>query len=791
MSYSSRSTRSALHYSGVGSLLLRDGSSRTVAMSMGTKVIPCPRNHATLRSLPSAGSVTKPSTTMSTNAKYFHMSSIADHHRQHHFEPKNSLTNNGRLRSAATALFSTAKNPLEEGEEEDFSKFSMNELKQLATKSLRQYQREQEEISTSTADRAKKILQHVLERAARQQSEDGEGEDLSNIQTSLIDSWTTFHSSIMRDIKETKEEQEEASGTDQDEKILQHQQRLQLKRLREVCSAAESMTNILESMENPTPHHYIAILKVWANTCKIARAIGKSKIADVVGIPQRTQLILNNMGGGPNDINNIVSVEAYNEVIKAWAYSLEYLRGTMAEQVFQKIQFPTGESLRLIMQAHAWSNEDRSAFQATGHFMRMMRLLEAGREDMEPSSIDDYHLLCDAWTKAGDKNSSSKVYSVLQIMSNAYDNGHTNIRADLQCYRDALITMSRRQNVEDVGDLADETLKEMKDRMIFPDTECYRSAILAWKHVAMSRDCLYPEQAIQRTQELLQEMTEAYHRTTQIVIQPTTEDYNHVLHAMNLSKNPQAVDYAEGLFKTLKYEASSTGGPDAQSYRYLLGILRNSRSPTKFSSALELLQEVTDKYTNDENWRASKSSKESTMDVFTAFVRVCGAPATTSKNTTNHLRQERTKMMTMALQTLGDSKKLGLTLNSDTYTALVEACDNLLPVNGQERENVLTNVFRRAYEEGFVNQSLLESFKSAASSYLFAKLVVSKSIPMEDVKVVPESWTRNVEGYKEGKQVMPLSIHGNFTFTKSAAEYRMRKLRRRTNQKFLRGGRLK
>jgi len=777
-------SRNALQYSGVGRILLSDGSCGTMTISSGKKVICFRRTHGTLRSLSSSGQGNKTSTTMSLNKKCFHTSNI-DQYRQHHLEQKFSLTN-GRLRSAAKALFSTTNNS---SEEEDFSIFSMNELKQLASKSLRQYQRQQER-STSTVNRAEKILEHILDRAARQQSEDGEAEDLSNIQTSLIDSWTTFQSSTMKDIKETNKQ--EANGMGQEEKALQHQQRLQLNRLREVCSAAESMTNILESMKNPTPHHYVAILKAWANTCKIAREIGKSKIADVVGIPQRTQLILNNMGGGSDNIDDNISVEAYNEVIKAWAYSSEYSRGTMAEHVFQKIQFPSGESLRMIMRAHALSNENRSAFQATGHFMRMMRLLEAGRDNMEPTSIDDYHLLCDAWTKAGDKNSSSKVYSVLQIMSNAYEKGHTSIRADLQCYRDALITMSRRQNVEDVGYLADETLKEMKDQMILPDTKCYRSAILAWKHVAMSRDSLYPEQAIQRTHELLQEMTEAYHRTAQILIQATTEDYNHVLQATNLSKNPLAVDYAQGLFENLKDEASSTGGPDAQSYRYMLGILRNSRCPTKFPSALQLLREVTDKYTNDENWRASKSSKESTMDVFTAFVRVCGAPATSSKKVSkNELRQDRTKMMTMALQILEDSRILGLTLNSDTYTALVEACDCLLPANGQERENVLTNVFRRSCEEGFVNQSLLESFKSAASTYLYAKLVVSKSIPMEDIKIVPESWTRNIEGYREGKQVMPLSIHGTFTFTKSAAEYRMRKLRRRTNQKFLRGGRLK
>eukprot|EP00536_Pseudo-nitzschia_multiseries_P013284 jgi/Psemu1/68647/estExt_Genemark1.C_5570023 len=682
--------------------------------------------------------------------------------------------------------FSTATTTTEKIDE-DFSKFSITELKQMATKSLRQYQRE-DEGSVPPARRAENILQHILERTTQQQPDDGEAEDFSNVQTSLIDTWTTYQSSVMRDIKYSIVEESSEEGTD--ESTNQQRKRLQYKNLRMICSAAESMTSILESMENPSPHHYVVILKAWANACKVAHKMKKSKTADVVGIPQRAQLILNGMGGSSN-ASDVVPVEAYNEVIKAWAYSKEYLRGTMAEQVFRRIKFPTGESLRMTMRAHALSKETRSAFQATGHFMRMMKLLEAGREDMEPTSIFDYHILCNAWTVAGDRNSSSKVYNVLQIMNNAYRKGHTEICPDLRCYRDALITMSRRQNIDDVGELADSTLKEMREQMIFPDTMCYRSAILAWKHVAMSRDCLNPEQAIRRTHELLLEMTEAYHRTTQTLIQPTTEDYNHVLHAMTISKNPKIMDHALGLFKTLEEEASVTGGADPQSYRYMLGNWRNSRSPNKVAHASLLLQDIKDNYVSNDSWRDSKMSKAFTMDALNAFVRVCGAHTTPSKKMTKELQQERTRTMTLALHVLKDARELGLTPNSDTYTALVEACDNLLPANGVERENVLENIFRRACEGGVVNPSLLEHFKSAASTHLYARLVVSKSIPTEDIKIVPKSWTENIKGYREGRKGMPLSIHGNFTLTKAAAEYRMRNLRRRKNQKVLRGGRLK
>jgi len=677
-----------------------------------------------------------------------------------------------------SSLFYSSSIPASSSEE-DLNSFSIAEIKhkQLTIKSLRQWDEE------SSLPRAQPILDHLLERMEQLSAEDKE--DLLHIQTSIIDYWIEYQCSFMNDIQESiiKEGPSLSLGQNDENSTVSEQektpQRLQYKYLREIHSAAASMTNVLESMDDPTSHHFVAILKAWANTCQIAYNIGKTKTAYVVGVPQRAQLILNTMG--PD-----ATVEAYNEVIKAWAYSSEYLRGTMAEQVFQKIQFPTGESFQMIMRAHAWSMESRSAFHATGQFMRMMRLLEAGRVDMEPPSIDEYHILCRAWTEAGDKNSSSKVYSALRIMETAYQKGQTDLRADLQCYRDALITMSRRHNVDNVGELADEILKEMKDQMMYPDTECYRSAIVAWKHVAMSRDSPFPEQAIRRTQDLLQEMTEAYHRTNQILIQPTTEDYNNVLQAMALSKNQNSARYAQDLFKTLKEETSVIGGPDAQSYRHMLGVWRNSRSPIKFTHAQQLLQEVKENYVSDKSLRDNKSPNESIVDVFTTFVQVCGAPNLNNKKDI----QEQTKIMTMALRILEDTRKLGLTPNSETYTALVEACDNLLPTNRQERQGVLENIFHRACREGFVNESLLERFKSVASTYLYVKLVVSKSLPMEDMKIVPESWTRNVKGYREGKKVMPLSIHGNFAFTKSAAEYRMRKLRRRTNQKLLQGGRL-
>jgi hypothetical protein len=646
----------------------------------------------------------------------------------------------------------------------------------------------QEVIRLVRQDPSPHQAQVVLDQLHQQKVtlEDGtKGGDLSSIETSVIDSWLKYQTRLMNEIEQSKIVQRPLeNGVENDDTSAalgrKEYQREQEIRLREVYGAAECVNRIVDAMGSPTSHHYVAMLRSWANTCESAYVSGRTKLDIIIGIPQRAQLLLR--------LQDAPTVESYNQVIKAWAYSSEYLRGTMAEQLFNQIKSPNGESFHMIIRAHAWSNESRAAFHATGHFMRMMRLLEVGRHDMEPPSMEEYHILCEAWTRAGDKTAPSKVSSVLEIMNSAYEKNLTYLRPDLQCYRDALITISRRHNIIEVGDLADDTLREMKSQMVYPDTECYRATILAWKHVAMIRDNPDPEQAVRRAQDVLEEMAEAYYRTTQVTVRPTTEDYNNVLQSLALSKSPKAIDHAKKLFKKLHFPTSMLRvEPDAETYRLMLDIWRNSKSPDKLSHGIELLEEFKGKLDHDSTLMAPSASCESVVAVFNSFIRLCGATSSSKKDVF-----QRSKIMNTALLSVEAMKALNLEPNCETYTALVEACDHLLPSSDSpERQQVLENVFQRACEEGFVNQGLLEQLKLAASTYLFTKLVVARSVQVEDIKVLPDSWTRNVKGFNEGKKVMPLSIHGTFTFTKAAAEFRMRKLRSRTNQRLLQGGRIK
>jgi hypothetical protein len=199
----------------------------------------------------------------------------------------------------------------------------------------------------------------------------------TEIRTSVMDSWIRYQAKCHVELKESISDKDSLS-------VLRSH-------LKEICHAAERASELLHTMEDPSSNHLVAVLKAWANACEASYESGIVKIDNLRGIPQRAQHLLN--------LQEHPTVESYNQVLKAWAYSSEHLRGSMAEQLFHKIGDPNGETYKNIIRAWCWSKERRCAFTATGHFMRMVRLLETGRSEMEPS-LADYHALFRAWTGA-------------------------------------------------------------------------------------------------------------------------------------------------------------------------------------------------------------------------------------------------------------------------------------------------------------------------------------------------------------------------------------------------------
>jgi hypothetical protein len=107
-----------------------------------------------------------------------------------------------------------------------------------------------------------------------------------------------------------------------------------------------------------------------------------------------------------------------------------------------------------------------------------------------------------------------------------FRNELTRLHPDVRCYNGALATMAKCHEPDDVGTLVDKTLQEMRENNMCPDTECYRAAIIAWKNSASKRDSNNTEECIYRAQQLFQEMSQKFRRTTVVTVQPSTEDYN-------------------------------------------------------------------------------------------------------------------------------------------------------------------------------------------------------------------------------------------------------------------------
>jgi hypothetical protein len=144
------------------------------------------------------------------------------------------------------------------------------------------------------------------------------------------------------------------------------------------------------------------------------------------GVPQRAQYLLDRMEGTPGLAPP--PTRAYHCVMECWAYSHEHRRATMAEGIFQRLhgsssssssgsgggrhqsgqqqqqrsRRPSFESHRIMV--HAWgksTRDPRAAFHATGHLMKMVKLVqqqqgqqqrrreESPRRDWDNPKVDD------------------------------------------------------------------------------------------------------------------------------------------------------------------------------------------------------------------------------------------------------------------------------------------------------------------------------------------------------------------------------------------------------------------
>lgn len=521
------------------------------------------------------------------------------------------------------------------------------------------------------------------------------------------------------------------------------------------------------------------------------------------GIPQRAQFLLQQL---EQHSTSDVPPAYYEAVLQTWASSPEHLRGIQAEKVLGRMCTLSAPALHWIIRAWAWSREPRAAFTATGHLMKRLRYHsyhvndgpkgEAEEQQMEDGmsmepGLEDYEIIFDAWTRAEDKMSPTKAFSLWTLWQTSIEEDITSVKPSLAVYRSLLQTATARPSQPSLGRrVVDVLLARMKEELIIPDTVCYEASLRVWKHCALHPDVPEDRQAcLRRITDLLAEMRSAHRRSssTDGSTGVTTTVLNHVIESLQVSQHSQRGAQAETFLREMevslgqpKFEAL----PNTDSYRFVLDVYRSTTSRDRIPLAKAVLWRCKDNLLRDS---VSPAVRKNAVEVLNGFVHIC---------TTTPLPvagEEGVLILREALSAVERFRSdCNVAPNQNTYTHLLQAARELLS-SSPKRTKIVDQIFRMACQDGMVDDVLLQQLMQVATQEQYHHLIVVSSETVDDVKVIPEEWSRSVLGGRvvsaDGRRVKPVTIDGRLTETKSMKEFKMRRLRDGRNRSLLQGGR--
>jgi hypothetical protein len=331
----------------------------------------------------------------------------------------------------------------------------------------------------------------------------------------------------------------------------------------------------------------------------------------------------------------------------------------------------------------------------------------------------------------------------------------------------------------------------MDDSQIFPDTACFDFAIETLKNCARQSIAKGDADMYAKASEnMLLRMEKERDRTSASIVKPSAVTYTNVIQALVVLRNERAATRADELLKKMINECEAgdeSMRPTRDSYVGTIHAHGNSGSESKYLRANEVMERMITDY--------SEGNESACPDVhsFHSVIRACNSVS----NTTASIDKKREAMM-LAISTVHGMKKSDQPPNPTSYRLLLQCCISLLPV-GPEREKVLRSIFRSCCKDGLVNQRVLGEFQKTVSMDTYYKDVVGHAQSYNDIKSLPEAWTRSL-GYRvrthevqdDGvrKRNPIISVSGQVIASTAYNDHRMRRRWSKKNQKFLQGGRM-
>jgi hypothetical protein len=376
--------------------------------------------------------------------------------------------------------------------------------------------------------------------------------------------------------------------------------------------------------------------------------------------------------------------------------------------------------------------------------------------------------------------------SVIRLMNSTHESEQSATRPDEECFRYVLRTAAGRPELYDIGTLVDEVMLLMRERFLLPDGESYGCSIRTWRNCVIHPD--YHDDgsmAAHRALDLLSDMLLARGRSSTVSVKVRTSNVNDVLQILSVSRLYRRVENAESLLEHMEKanDDSPYPKPNANSYRFMFDVYRNSQAKDRISRASHVLDKMIVHFT--EPTTCSKHKGRITS-AFNSYVQVCASAKVGDDN-------EGIRILGMVLEGVERMRHLKeFAPNAQTYSSILGCCGNLLPPSSQ-RGLFMERIFAFCCQDGMVDENVLTQLRTLGTSDQYARLVIAHSTTIEGTKVVPEQWTINALGTRvvteDGRRATPLSIDGRLKVTRAMQEFKMRRLRDKRNRKLLEGGR--
>ena len=382
-------------------------------------------------------------------------------------------------------------------------------------------------------------------------------------------------------------------------------------------------------------------------------------------------------------------------------------------------------------------------------------------------------------------------------MEKLYTQKSTSVRPDLDCYRLVLTTLSKTKEYN-MGQVIPTLFKTMEDNQLFPDTECYDSAIQTLSNCTLHAKTQEEKREYSKMAEgMLAMMETESERSSVSIVKPNAKSYTCVIFALGALHTKHAAEKTAALLKKMEVEYYENGDelmkPTRDSYVGVINAFGHCGSERGFIKANDFLQQMIFHHTNGNEMARPDA------EAYHAVVRACSQ---VSENKTSTPEREK-EALVLAISTVQDMKKAETVhTNSRSYHLLLQCCTNLLPEGSDEREKAMCSVFRSCAKDGLVSQHILQEFQACVSPEVYYREVVADALYFEEVRIIPEKWTRNLgysvrvtdvlhEGGKvNGKRSPIISVTGTVVSTMAYNDYRMRRRWEKRGQKLLQGGRV-